>query len=98
MAEVKPTAASNRSPPGRNLLSGLHGCADDPALGVSVRRLRTDDRLAVPAYLIPYGVSTLFYGLLVDWIGRRRVERLGCGGRLPLMLLKIFSPPINTKM
>jgi predicted MFS family arabinose efflux permease len=29
--------------------------------------------LAVPAYLIPYGVSTLFYGLLSDWIGRRRI-------------------------
>src|SRR6266849_7748067 len=29
--------------------------------------------LIVPAYLIPYGVSTLFYGLLSDWIGRRRI-------------------------
>ena len=29
--------------------------------------------LAVPAYLIPYGVSTLFYGLLSDRIGRRRI-------------------------
>lgn len=29
--------------------------------------------LAVPAYLIPYGVSTLFYSLLSDWIGRRRI-------------------------
>lgn len=29
--------------------------------------------LGVPAYLIPYGVSTLFYGLLSDWIGRRRI-------------------------
>ena len=28
---------------------------------------------AVPAYLIPYGVSTLFYGLLSDRIGRRRI-------------------------
>ncbi len=32
--------------------------------------------LAVPAYLIPYGVSTLFYGLLSDWIGRRRIMLL----------------------
>ena len=29
--------------------------------------------LLVPAYLIPYGVSTLFYSLLSDWIGRRRI-------------------------
>ncbi|QYU68541.1 MFS transporter [Leptolyngbya sp. 15MV] len=27
--------------------------------------------LAVPAYLIPYGVATLFYGILSDRIGRR---------------------------
>lgn len=29
--------------------------------------------LVIPAYLIPYGVSTLFFGLLSDWIGRRRI-------------------------
>ncbi len=29
--------------------------------------------LIVPAYLIPYGISTLFYGQLSDWIGRRRI-------------------------
>lgn len=29
--------------------------------------------LLVPAYLIPYGISTLFFGLLSDWIGRRRI-------------------------
>lgn len=29
--------------------------------------------LVVAAYLIPYGVSTLFYGLLSDRIGRRRI-------------------------
>ena len=29
--------------------------------------------LTVPAYLIPYGISTLFYGLLSDRIGRRRI-------------------------
>jgi len=27
----------------------------------------------VPAYMIPYGVSTLFYGLLSDRLGRRRI-------------------------
>lgn len=29
--------------------------------------------LLVPVYLIPYGISTLFFGLLSDWIGRRRI-------------------------
>lgn len=29
--------------------------------------------LIVPAYMIPYGVATLFCGLLADRIGRRRV-------------------------
>jgi len=29
--------------------------------------------MLVPAYLIPYGISTLFFGLLSDWIGRRRI-------------------------
>ena len=29
--------------------------------------------LAVPAYMLPYGVSTLFYGLLSDRLGRQRI-------------------------
>lgn len=29
--------------------------------------------LTVPAYMIPYGISTLFYGLLSDRLGRRRI-------------------------
>lgn len=37
--------------------------------GVSAQRIG----LLVPAYLIPYGVSTLFFGLLSDAIGRRRI-------------------------
>ncbi len=37
--------------------------------GVSVEKIG----LLVPAYLIPYGVSTLFFGLLSDWIGRKRI-------------------------
>ncbi len=39
------------------------------ALGVSDQKIG----LLVPAYLIPYGVSTLFFGLLSDWMGRRRI-------------------------
>ena len=29
--------------------------------------------LVVPAYMVPYGVSTLFFGLLSDRLGRRRI-------------------------
>ena len=29
--------------------------------------------LIVPAYMIPYGIATLLYGVLADRIGRRRV-------------------------
>src|SRR6266849_4267276 len=29
--------------------------------------------LVVPAYMLPYGLSTLFYGLLSDRLGRRRI-------------------------
>ena len=29
--------------------------------------------LVIPAYMVPYGVSTLFYGLLSDRLGRRRI-------------------------
>jgi len=39
------------------------------AFGVSSQRIG----LIVPAYMIPYGVSTLFYGLLSDRLGRRRI-------------------------
>jgi len=35
--------------------------------------------LMVPAYMIPYGLSTLFYGLLSDRLGRRRTM-LGVAG------------------
>jgi len=37
--------------------------------GTSARQIG----IIVPAYLIPYGVSTLFYGVLSDHFGRRRI-------------------------
>jgi len=39
------------------------------AFGVSARTIG----LIVPAYLIPYGVATLVYGVLSDRLGRRRI-------------------------
>ncbi len=38
-------------------------------LGASVQLIG----MAVPAYMIPYGLSTLFFGLLADRLGRRRI-------------------------
>jgi len=38
-----------------------------------IRGVRTDHWSHSPAYMIPYGVSTLFYGLLSDRLGRRRI-------------------------
>src|SRR5260370_28859304 len=39
------------------------------ACGVSEERIG----LIVPAYMLPYGIATLFYGVLADRIGRKRV-------------------------
>jgi MFS family permease len=39
------------------------------AFGISAQQIG----LIVPAYLIPYGVSTLAYGVLSDRIGRRTI-------------------------
>ena len=39
------------------------------AFGTSAQQIG----LLIPAYMIPYGVSTLFFGLLSDRIGRRRI-------------------------
>lgn len=41
------------------------------AAAFSVSQVRIG--LIVPAYMIPYGIATLFYGVLADRIGRRRV-------------------------
>ena len=47
-----------------------------PLIPALARVFQVTDRtigLAIPAYMIPYGISVLFYGLLSDWIGRRRI-------------------------
>lgn len=43
--------------------------------------------LIVPAYLIPYGVSTLIYGVLSDRIGRRRIMLISLGAFVVLTAL-----------
>lgn len=43
--------------------------------------------LIVPAYLIPYGLSTLFYGLLSDRLGRRRILLASLGAFIVLTAL-----------
>lgn len=54
---------------------------------VSVQRIG----LIVPAYLIPYGVSTLFYGLLADRLGRRRILLASLGAFIVLTALTATS-------
>jgi predicted MFS family arabinose efflux permease len=54
------------------------------------REFRVSDQfmsLMVPAYMVPYGLSTLFYGLLSDRIGRRRVIVLSLAAFTTLTLL-----------
>ncbi len=43
--------------------------------------------LIIPAYMVPYGVSTLFYGMLSDRLGRRRIMILSLSAFLLLTLL-----------
>jgi predicted MFS family arabinose efflux permease len=43
--------------------------------------------LVVPAYMIPYGISTLFYGLLSDRLGRRRIMHLSLAAFIILTAL-----------
>ncbi len=44
-----------------------------PSLAVELHASQNLVGLVVPAYLIPYGFSTLFYGPLSDRIGRKKV-------------------------
>jgi predicted MFS family arabinose efflux permease len=44
-----------------------------PRLAVSLRITERAAAMLVPAYVLPYGISTLFYGPLADRFGRRRV-------------------------
>lgn len=47
--------------------------------------------LAVPAYLIPYGISTLFYGPLSDRIGRKNII-------LTLLSLAVVTPLLTASV
>lgn len=44
--------------------------------------------LIVPAYMVPYGISTLLYGLLSDRLGRRRIM---FGSLLAFIVLTVFT-------
>ncbi|HEU0228166.1 MAG TPA: MFS transporter, partial [Arachidicoccus soli] len=44
-----------------------------PSLSVFFNVSEQTIGLIIPAYLIPYGISTLFYGLLADKIGTKRI-------------------------
>ncbi len=49
--------------------------------------------LMVPAYMIPYGLSTLFYGLLSDRLGRRRIM---LGSLAAFILLTLVTATART--
>lgn len=51
--------------------------------------------LIVPAYLIPYGVSTLFYGLFADRIGPKRIILTSLLVFAILTALTAFSQSVN---
>lgn len=51
--------------------------------------------LIIPAYLIPYGVSTLFYGILADRSGLRRVMMASLTVFSLLSMLTATSESIN---
>jgi len=44
-----------------------------PRLALDLKALIHDIGLIVPAYLIPYGIATIFYGVLSDRFGLRRI-------------------------
>lgn len=52
--------------------------------------------LVIPAYLIPYGISTLVYGAISDWWGRTRLlAALLCFAATTLMILS-FAESLRT--
>ena len=51
--------------------------------------------LIVPAYLIPYGIATLFYGLLSDIIGPKRIILTSLFAFSILTALTAFSTSVN---
>ncbi|KGO08682.1 MFS transporter [Elizabethkingia bruuniana] len=54
--------------------------------------------LIVPAYLIPYGISTLFYGLLADKIGTKRIVLASLCIFIVLTALTSFSQTVPQLM
>jgi predicted MFS family arabinose efflux permease len=57
-----------------------------PKLALSLHITANTAAMLVPAYVLPYGLSTLFYGPLADRVGRRRVM-LGLLVAMPVVIL-----------
>src|SRR5258708_36109948 len=64
-----------------------------PAANFSVSEERIG--LIAPAYMIPYGIATLFYGVLADRIGRRRALLASLIAFIALTALTA-TPPTGT--
>jgi len=56
--------------------------------GVSIQTMG----FAVPAYLIPYGIATLLYGVLSDYIGRRQILLCSLGAFIVLTACTATAP------
>ncbi|MCA6440798.1 MAG: MFS transporter [Chitinophagaceae bacterium] len=66
-----------------------------PALSAYFNTSEQTIGLMVPAYLIPYGIATLFYGLLADRIGPKRIILTSLLAFSILTALTAFSKSVN---
>jgi predicted MFS family arabinose efflux permease len=66
-----------------------------PALSVALNASVQTVGLLVPAYLIPYGVATLLYGLLADRVGIHRVMFLSLAAFVVLTVLTATAQSVE---
>jgi predicted MFS family arabinose efflux permease len=67
-----------------------------PQLALSFRTSVETTGFVVPAYLIPYGIATLLYGILADRLGIRRVMIFSLIAFIVLSALTVTAQSINT--
>jgi predicted MFS family arabinose efflux permease len=62
-----------------------------PTLSVALHVSAQTSALLVPAYVLPYGLSTLFYGILSDRVGRRGVMMTLIAGMPVVIAITAFA-------
>jgi predicted MFS family arabinose efflux permease len=65
-----------------------------PQLALGFGSLNEDAGMVVPAYLIPYGIATLIYGVLADRLGIRRVMLSSLAAFVVLTALTMSAPSL----